>query len=135
MGEGDTSSVDTPITLTRGTSLTYQVPTAAGMQGDAQSWIAPMQDRLAVAMNDARLTSVCGNDKDENLATWLTSMLGESGTSQITVLDLSLVPATAQHVLASVVGRVVLEAHERYRRAAGTDAAPVILVVEEAQAS
>jgi len=132
MGEGDTSSVDTPITFDARNLVDLTGVIAAGMQGDAQSWIAPMQDRLAVAMNDARLTSVCGFHKDENLATWLTSMLGESGTSQITVLDLSLVPATAQHVLASVVGRVVLEAHERYRRAAGTDAAPVILVVEEA---
>lgn len=131
-GEGDTSSVDTPIPFDARNLVELTGVVAAGMLGDASSWIAPMQDRLAVAMNDARLTSVCGFRADETLATWLTSILGESGKSQITVLDLSLVPASAQHVLAAVIGRVALEGQERHRRAAGADAAPLILVVEEA---
>lgn len=132
MGEGDTSSVDTPIPFDARNLIELTGVVAAGMLGDAQSWIAPMQDRLAVAMNDARLTSVCGFRDDESLATWLTSIVGNPGKSQITVLDLSLVPANAQHVLSAVIGRVVLEAHERHRRAAGADPAPVVLVVEEA---
>lgn len=134
MGEGDTSSVDTPIPFDAKNLVDLTGVVAAGMLGDAQAWIAPMQDRLAVAMNDARLTSVCGFQGEETLATWLTSILGESGKSQITVLDLSLVPANAQHVLAAVVGRLILEGQERHRRAVGLDAAPVILVVEEAHA-
>lgn len=132
MGEGDTSSVDTPTTFDARNLVDLTGVVAAGMLGDAQAWIAPMQDRLAVAMNDARLTSVCAFQEGETLASWLISILGESGKSQVTVLDLSLVPANSQHVLAAVVGRVILESQERHRRAVGVDAAPVILVVEEA---
>lgn len=46
MGEGDTSSVDTPITFDARNLVDLTGVIAAGMQGDAQSWIAPMQDRL-----------------------------------------------------------------------------------------
>lgn len=132
MGEGDTSSVDTPTPFDARNLVDLTGVVAAGMLGDAHAWIAPMQDRLAVAMNDARLTSVCGFRAGETLASWLVPILGESGKSQITVLDLSLVPANAQHVVAAVVGRLILEAQELHRRAVGLDAAPVILVVEEA---
>ncbi len=133
VGEGDTSSVDTPTPFDARDLVEIMNPIAAGMSGgDVQGWIAPMQDRLSIAMNDARLTDVCGFLPGESLEGWLAAIMGPSASSQITVIDLSLIPANAQHVIASVLGRLILEAHERHRRATRRNAPPTILVVEEA---
>jgi len=100
---------------------------AAG--GDTAGWIAPMVERLRTALADERLQRTCGHRDEESLGDILEQLFGESG-SQITCVDLSLIPSSAQQVVAAVIGRLVLEAQERLRRSGGK--LPTLLAVEEA---
>lgn len=129
---GDVSSVDSPAPFDATNLVELLGVIAVSSGADVGGWIAPMQDRLAVAMSDQRLVSACGFLEDETLDGWIESLLGAGERGQITVLDLSLVPAQAQQVVASVIARVLLETLERHRRVGPQ--VPVILAVEEAHA-
>jgi hypothetical protein len=129
---GDVSSVDSPVPFDATNLVELLGVIAVSSGADVGSWIAPMQDRLAVAMSDQRLVSACGFLEGETLDGWIESLLGTGERGQITVLDLSLVPAQAQQVVAGVIARVLLETLERHRRAGPQ--VPVILAVEEAHA-
>ncbi|AGP66512.1 ATP-binding protein [Mycobacterium intracellulare] len=129
---GDVSSVDTP-TPFDALDLVQLIELIGVHAGaDVASWVAPMQDRLTVAMSDHRMNNVCAYRDDETLAKWIDDLIGTSPKGQISILDLSLIPSQAQHVIASVIARSVLEVLERGRRVEG--AAPVILAIEEAHA-
>lgn len=130
--DGDISSVDTPIPFDAEDLVDLIELIAADSGNDVAHWVAPMQERLAVAMSDKRLKASCGFIPGESLQNWIESILGTDQNSQVTILDLSLIPSQAQHVIASVVSRVLLEVLERYKRL-GTQI-PVILAVEEAHA-
>lgn len=129
---GDISSVDSPVQFDAANLVELLGVIAVSSGSDVAGWIAPMQDRLAVAMSDQRLVSACGYREGESLEGWIESLLGDTARGQITVLDLSLVPSQAQQVVASVIARMLLETLERHRRLG--DQVPVILAVEEAHA-
>lgn len=134
---GDVASVDVPKPFDAANLLGLLDVVAAGWEGDASTWVAPMRDRLAVSLSDERLGRVSNFKPGESLGTWLQDLIGNRGGSQLTVLDLSLVPPLAQQLVAAVICRTLLEALERHRRrgekrSGGT--APVILAVEEAHA-
>jgi DNA helicase HerA-like ATPase len=129
---GDVSSVDTPTPFNALDLVQLIELIGVDAGADVASWVAPMQDRLTVAMSDRRMGSVCGYLDEESLESWIDSLIGASASGQISVLDLSLIPAQAQHVIASVIARSVLEVLERGRRVDG--ATPVILAIEEAHA-
>lgn len=129
---GDVSSIDRPDPFDALNLAQLLNVIAAGTGPDVASWTAPMQDRIEVAMSDHRLRAACGYLEDESLESWLTSLLGNNKQGQISVLDLSLVPASAQHIVAAVVARTLLEALERHRRVGSQ--VPVVLAVEEAHA-
>lgn len=120
---------DTPIAFDEQDfpDLLELISVAAG--SDVPGWVAPMVDRLRTVLADDLLIQACGYREDESLADVLHSILGSTG-SQITRVDLSLVPSTAQHIIAAVVARLILEANERLRRK-GTRL-PTLLAVEEA---
>jgi len=127
---GDVSSVDTPFPFDEADLIELLGIIAVNSGPEVAGWIAPMQDRLAVAMSDQRLSSACGHQEGESIEAWITSLLGSSRGGQISVIDLSLVPAQAQQIVAAVIARLVLETLERHRRI-GTQV-PVIIAVEEA---
>ncbi len=129
---GDVSSVDTPTPFDALDLVQLIELIAVDAGADVASWVSPMQDRLAVAMSDSRMNGVCAYRDDETLETWIDNLIGTSSSGQIAILDMSLVPSQAQHVIASVISRSVLEILERGRRAVSP--APVILAVEEAHA-
>lgn len=68
-----------------------------------------------------------------NLEEWLSRHVGanKSSGSQITVVDLSLVPSEVVHIVVSVFARMIFEALQRYRRHTGREL-PTVLVLEEA---
>lgn len=114
------------------------LPMLAAMSGpEVVGWTTPMVERLRILTSDERLRRIAGWRTDEALADWLERMLPESeaaAPAQITVIDLSLVPATVLHTVAAVLGRVVLEALERRRRLLPEAQSPTLFVVEEAHA-
>lgn len=72
---------------------------------------------------------------DLTLAGWLENHVGADGASNgnIAVIDLSMVPSEATHILIAVFARLVFEASQRYRkhREEG-EALPTVLILEEA---
>ncbi|TMS50909.1 ATP-binding protein [Mycobacterium sp. DBP42] len=129
---GDVSSVDTPTPFNALDLVQLIELIGVDAGADVAGWVAPMQDRLTVAMSDRRMNSVCAYRDDESLEQWIDSLIGTNVSGQISVLDLSLIPSQAQHVIASVIARSVLEVLERGRRSEGST--PVILAIEEAHA-
>ncbi|MCW4354166.1 ATP-binding protein [Hoyosella sp. YIM 151337] len=95
--------------------------------------VEPMLMRIRTLLADSRLRTVCGDDGELSLLGWLSSLFGEDpGAANITVIDLSLVPADAVHILTAVIGRMALEALQRYRKVNDGDTLPTVLVMEEA---
>lgn len=89
--------------------------------------------RIRTLLADARLRVVFG-DGESSLEAWLASMMAEpdDGATPITVVDLSLVPAEAVHIITAVIARMVLEALQRYRKMHDGAVLPTVLVMEEA---
>jgi hypothetical protein len=65
---------------------------------------------------------------------WLRTYIPDGTASQITVIDLSLLPPHVLHVVVAVFARVLLEGLERHRRHASKSRIPTLLVLEEAHA-
>ena len=68
-----------------------------------------------------------------SLEEWLKDHVGadQASNGPLAVLDLSLVPSEATHVVVSVLARMVFEAVQRYRRLSGSEL-PTVLVLDEA---
>ena len=98
----------------------------------SQAWVAPLVFRLRTLLHDHRIQSVAGDSAvDTDLAGWLDVLLGETGGGAVSIIDLSLVPLPVLHIVVAVLGRVILEALERYRKETGS-IIPTVLVAEEA---
>ncbi|NKS55477.1 DUF87 domain-containing protein [Rhodococcus hoagii] len=94
--------------------------------------IAPMNVRLRTILNDERISSVIASDTEPTFVDLLTQYLGNDDPgSCVTVVDLSLVPSDVLHTCVSVVGRIVFEALQRYRKHHLTEL-PTVMVLEEA---
>lgn len=100
--------------------------------GGSAAWIAPLVFRLENLLADRRVAMIAEDcDEVQSVEQWLDLMLGSAGTGQITVIDLSLVPVKAMHLVVSVLGRLIFEAHERFRRVHRRPL-PTVVVAEEA---
>ena len=100
--------------------------------GGSQAWVAPLVFRLKTLLKDHRILSIAGDSEEEtDLSIWLGSLLGDTEGSAISIIDLSLVPLPVLHIVVAVLGRVILEALERYRKETG-ETLPTVLVAEEA---
>jgi DNA helicase HerA-like ATPase len=101
--------------------------------GNLQQHMGGLDLRIRTLLNDTRITPIIAPDDDlASLADWLKDIFGgEADRGQITILDLSLVPADVLTTIVSVLGRLVLEAAQRHRRLAGVTL-PTVLVLEEA---
>lgn len=128
----DDVNVDSPRPFDADVLLDLLPLMAAEAGPGAVGWVAPMVDRLRIAMADQRLRVVAGWEPDEDLAALLEGLFGGPSENRITVLDLSLVPTHVLHVVVAVLGRVLLEALERHRRENEGEQLPTLLVVEEA---
>ena len=109
------------------------IPTLAANSGpEVVGWMNPLLDRMRIAFSDERVDTICRYGAGDSLATWLASIIPDGDASQISILDLSLVPPHILHLLLAVIARVTLEAMERHSRLDDNQSAPVLLVVEEA---
>lgn len=74
-----------------------------------------------------------GDSPSITLDRWLTDHVGgdQASNGPITIVDLSLVPSEVIHIVVAVLGRMVFEAVQRYRRA-NASVLPTVLVLEEA---
>ena len=89
--------------------------------------------RIRTMLGDPRLAPIINPATQLTLAEWLADYLGEDGSDsgQIVVVDLSLVPADVLHLAIAVIGRLVFEASQRYRKLYSREL-PTALVLEEA---
>lgn len=130
LAEGFTA--DTPVPFDAMNLLELLPLMAADSGPEVVGWVSPMVERLRISLTDDRLRTICGWIPGENFDTWLKTYLSDGRRSQITVLDLSLVPSNVLHLVMAVLARVLLEALERHRRHRADEQVPVLLVVEEA---
>jgi DNA helicase HerA-like ATPase len=132
LGHGHT--IDSPIPFDAENLIELLPLLAADSGPEVVGWVAPLVERLRIALADDRLEMLSGWQPDEDIASWLKTYLADGRGSQIAVLDLSLVPSNVLHLVTAVFARVVLEALERHRRESAEQQVPTLLVVEEAHA-
>lgn len=66
-----------------------------------------------------------------SLEEWLTTYIGDNKSENLTIIDLSLLPAEVVTTVTAVISRMIFEALQRYRKATKLSL-PTVLVVEEA---
>lgn len=107
----------------------------AGFQpGNIAQHMAGLDLRLRTMLADVRLAPIVFPEKEPvRLDAWLKTVFGGEirQRGQITVLDLSLVPSDVLTTLVSVLGRLVFETAQRYRRL-HSELLPTVIVLEEA---
>jgi len=131
---GEAFTIDTPIPFDPVNLLELLPLLAADSGPEVVGWVAPLVERLRIALADERLISVSGWQPDEDIEAWLKTYISDGSKSQITVLDLSLVPSHVLHLVAAVLARILLEALERQFRDQANQQVPTLLVVDEAHA-
>ena len=101
---------------------------------NVSEYVDTMLMRIRTILSDSRMKSVTGDTKDVTLDGWLAEYIGDNQASNgtVTVIDLSLVPAEAVHLITAVIARTTLEALQRYRKLNHGKTLPTVLVMEEA---
>ena len=101
---------------------------------NVSEYVETMLMRIRTMLSDSRMKSVAGSADAVSLDVWLAEYIGgnQASNGSITVIDLSLVPAEAVHLITAVVARMTLEALQRYRKLSGGSTLPTVLVMEEA---
>lgn len=102
---------------------------------DVSQFVDSLNLRIRGLFASGALASVASPDGSgsHGLADWLNQHIGENQAANgtITILDLSLVPSEAVHIVVAVLARMVFEAVQRHRREHGSEA-PTVLVLDEA---
>ncbi|MDT4330736.1 ATP-binding protein [Methylomonas sp. MV1] len=135
-GGGDTDflpiDADVPREFT-GDQLLLSVEANAELL-NVSEYVDTMLMRIRTILSDSRMKSVTGDTKDVTLDGWLAEYIGDNQASNgtVTVIDLSLVPAEAVHLITAVIARMTLEALQRYRKLNHGKTLPTVLVMEEA---
>ena len=109
---------------------------AAGATGrDVSQFVDSLNLRIRGLFSAGPLASIAdpGHRLSSTLEEWLNDYVGANQASNgpLAVLDLSLVPSEAVHVVVAVVARLVFEAVQRHRRLKGSEL-PTVLVLDEA---
>lgn len=97
-------------------------------------FIDPLVLRIRTMLSDVRIKNIIDSKNENSLPKWLECFLGsESSETQVTIVDLSLVPTEIIFIVTSVIARMILEALQRYRKLHSSHAClPTVLVMEEA---
>lgn len=116
-----------------GDQLLRSVEATAELLGVSE-YVETMQMRIRTLLSDNRMKIVSGTAQDLTLDDWLRNYIGDDQASNgsVTVIDLSLVPAEAVHIITAVIARMTLEALQRYRKLHHGKTLPTVLVMEEA---
>jgi hypothetical protein len=108
---------------------------ASEQGGNVAGFISTLGLRIRGMLADPRLGAVVGGAPTISLEHWLSDYIGGDGgdSAPIAVIDLSLVPSEVVHIVVAVLGRIVFEALQRYRRLdSGGRPLPTVMVLEEA---
>jgi len=133
----NTASEDSPIPF----DIDSLADTVDDLSADGSSnantanFVSYLTLRIRSLTADRRLRSVIMPTTDITLDEWLSDYLGNSGSTngQVAIVDLSLVPSEVTHMLIGVLGRLVFEALQRYRKQQKDGLSlPTVLVLEEA---
>lgn len=115
---------------------TVAVCAASSSGRDVSQFVDSLRLRIGGLFSSGQLRAVAAPDKTEStqLTDWLQQYVGadQATSGSLAVLDLSLVPSEAVHVIVAVLGRLVFEAVQRHRRDALGTTAPTVLVLDEA---
>ena len=102
---------------------------------DVSQFVDSLNLRIRGLFAAGALASVVepGDSPSITLEQWLIDYVGANQASNgpIAVVDLSLVPSEAIHVVVAVLARMVFEAVQRHRRESGSEL-PTVLVLDEA---
>ena len=109
---------------------------AVGATGrDVSQFVDSLNLRIKGLFATGPLASIAdpGHAASLTLEDWLKDHVGadQASNGPLAVLDLSLVPSEAVHVVVAVLARMVFEAVQRHRRLTGSDL-PTVLVLDEA---
>jgi hypothetical protein len=99
------------------------------------NFIATLTLRIRSLLADRQLSLVIAPENPPTFENWLAGLLGSAGAAngQVAVVDLSLVPSDVTHIVIAVLGRLVFEASQRYKKHHDQGKAlPTALVLEEA---
>lgn len=90
--------------------------------------------RIRTMLSDIHMKEIIGDQADINLEDWLAQYIGsDKDDTDITVIDLSLVPSEIINIVTAVIARMVFEALQRYRKLdKDRKTLPTVLVAEEA---
>jgi DNA helicase HerA-like ATPase len=103
--------------------------------GNLAAFISTLGLRIRGMLADQRLGAVINREPPTSFQSWLDDYVGadKAANGPIAVIDLSLVPSEVIHIVVSVLGRLIFEALQRYRRQSeGGKTLPTVLVLEEA---
>lgn len=124
--------VDAPKPFT-GQQLLDSVEASSELLG-VSGYVETMLMRINTILSDKRMKIVSGNSEDINLKDWLTNYIGDDQAKNgaITIIDLSLMPTEAVHLITAVIARMTMESLQRYRKINNGKTLPTVLVMEEA---
>ncbi|WP_291983848.1 DUF87 domain-containing protein [Candidatus Accumulibacter sp. ACC005] len=108
---------------------------AAEQGGNLAGFISTLGLRIRGMLADPRLSAVIGGGEETSFSGWLEDYVGGDGAENgpIAVIDLSLVPSEIVHIVVAVLGRLVFESLQRYRRLRPDGKPlPTVMVLEEA---
>lgn len=93
-------------------------------------YVETMVMRIRTMVADKKIASMNG-DESVTLNQWLDDYIGKSDSSNLHIIDLSLVPQEVVHIITAVITRMILEALQRYQKA-NKKSLPTVLVMDEA---
>lgn len=134
---GDTCNIseDSPLFFDVNMLAEHLERTATEQGGNLAGFVSTLGLRIRGMLADQHLGAVIGRDPPTSFDTWLKDYVGADNSSEgpIAIIDLSLLPTEVIHVVVAVLGRVIFEALQRYRRNhVDGEALPTVLVLEEA---
>lgn len=103
--------------------------------GNLAGFISTLGLRIRGMLADPRLGAVIDSSPTTSFSDWLEDYVGGNAAENgpIAVIDLSLVPSEIVHIVVAVLGRLVFESLQRYRRLRPDGKPlPTVMVLEEA---
>ncbi|WP_306391586.1 ATP-binding protein [Telluria beijingensis] len=132
-----TSGEDDPVPFDVSSFADYIDDLAADGAGNTNlsSFIAYLTLRIRSLTSNRILGPVIQARPETTLCDWLNEYLGadEAATGEVAIIDLSLVPSDATHIVVAVLARMTFEALQRYRKTHPEGKTlPTVMVLEEA---
>jgi DNA helicase HerA-like ATPase len=133
----DTSSEDAPIPfdISMLADTIDDISSDGTANANVANFVSYLTLRIRSLMADQRLGAVINPEAPPTFEGWLSDYIGQDAASngQLAILDLSLVPSDVTHIVIAVLGRLVFESLQRYRKQHPEGKTlPTVLVLEEA---